>query len=94
VSTLMGLSGFDPTVRGQLALGSMLGLAASILMIVAYAWLAQRRRIGWNTLAVALIIGLLGQCMISGVNSLLSTGIEVLVLAYIMLQLRDSFAGE
>jgi len=71
---------------------ALLALAASVGMVLAYVWLNQKRRIGWNLLAFALIIQILGQILVAG-SSILYTGVQVLLTAYVMLQVRDSFSG-
>ncbi len=72
---------------------AFLGLAASIAMLLAYVWLKQKRRIGWNTLALALIAQFLSQILVTGVGSMLFAGVEVMFAMYVMLQLRDSYSG-
>lgn len=93
VSILTG-SAADPSATGLLPLSAFLSLAASAAMVLAYVWLTQKRRIGWNTLALALIIQFLGQILVTGVSSVLYTGIAILITTYVMLQLRDLYPND
>jgi len=87
------LSQASNTQNGSLLLGLLLDAAASIGMILAYVWLNNHRRLGWNMLAFALIIRFLSQIVAAGVSSILFTGVQLLIEAYLMLQVRDSFSA-
>lgn len=93
VSLFIGLSSADlPQTNSLLPLCTLLSLGASITMILAYIWLTQKRRIGWNMLAIALMVEFLSQILLTGVSSILFTGIAILITTYVMLQLRDSYS--
>lgn len=79
--------------KGWMAFVLFVNMVGGIAMATSYAWLKLRRRLGWNMLAAGLIVTILGQTLASGFASILYTGVELLVTAYIMLQVRDSYSG-
>jgi hypothetical protein len=68
-------------------------LALAIAMGVAYAWLRQYRRLGWNMLATIFIVQFMSQVMFLGPGAIFSAGLSFVIIAYLMLQVRDSFSA-
>lgn len=83
--------GYAAASNPYLPLAIFLGLAASIAQVLVFPWLKTQRRLGWNILAIAFIVQYLSQFLLAGVSSILFAGAEVLITAYLMLQVRDSF---
>ncbi len=93
IGALIGLLSVGPSpANGQLLLGALITFAAAITMGLSYVWLVQKRRLGWSLLALGLIIQFLGQSVSSGSASILFSGVELLITAYVMLQIRDYYS--
>lgn len=89
---IIGISNNDQSAFGLLpAIGVYLGLVSVAAGFLAFIWLSQKRRLGWNTLAFALIFQLLSQVMMTGVSTILFIGLEIAIITYLMLQVRDSY---
>jgi hypothetical protein len=89
----ISLSGSNSAAPSTLVpLSLFLSVAAAVLMAASYIWLTEKRRMGWNTLAIALIVQFTGQFLMSGAITILYSGIEIIITAYIMLQIRDHYS--
>lgn len=92
VSLLITMSNNPQMTISRLAgLGAFLNLASAIFGVLAYVWLTQRRRLGWNLLVLVLVLMLTGQLLMSGFASILYAGIEVGISIYVMLKIRDVY---
>jgi hypothetical protein len=70
-----------------------LDLAAAVIIVASYVPLIIKRRTGWNLLAAGLGIFFFSQFLAAGVGSIVFFSLELLVAAYVMVQVRDYFSS-
>jgi hypothetical protein len=77
---------------GSVFLSLMLTLASATLGVLAFVWLRARRRVGWNMLAIVLILHYAAGLVLgeSGAGILFAV-IPVLLAAYVMFQIRSAY---
>lgn len=96
-STLLLLSS-GPALQGAPAdafqvAAAFVSLAAAAGFFLAFIWMRRRRRLGWNAVVVAVAIQLLSQVLGSGLSSLGFLALDLVVTAYLLWQIRDSYGA-
>jgi hypothetical protein len=94
LGTLVQATGADalPELRQQVW-PALLGLVAAAVNIAAFMGLRDRQRLGWNLAALGFVLETMAQLWIAGGANILYSGIELLLTAYVFLQVRDRFNG-